>query len=75
MDKINASELSLRFMSDLSEPSEMLICLRKKKGITAIELAARMGVSPSYVAKLELGEIKPTQEQIEVMKAFIHGKL
>ena len=60
---------------DFSNPGEMIRHLRKEKGITAIELAEKMGVSASYIARLELGEVKPTAEQIEVIKNFISGKL
>lgn len=58
-----------------NNPIEMIIHLRKYHGITVIELAEKMGVSPSYIACIELGEIKPTKEQLEVLRAFIDGKL
>lgn len=54
-----------------STPGEMIRHLRKSKRVTIVELAERMGVSQDYVARLELGEIKPTQEQIEVIQMFL----
>ena len=39
--------------------------------VTIVELAAKMGVSQAYISRLERGEIKPTQEQLEVLRAFI----
>ncbi len=58
-----------------SKYSEIIIRLRKEKGITAIELAAKMGVSPIYIAKIELGEIQPTAEEKETLESFISGRL
>jgi predicted transcriptional regulator len=54
-----------------STPGDMIREIRKQKGITIVELAAKMGVSQDYIARLELGEVKPTQEQIEVIQAFL----
>jgi len=56
---------------DFTDYAEMIIHLRKEKGITAIELAEKMGVSPAYIARLEMGEAKPTAEQIEVIRSFL----
>ena len=55
--------------------AELLKKIRKEKRITIIELAKRMGVSQGYIVRIERGEIEPTQEQIEVIKSFIEGKL
>ena len=55
--------------------SDMIRRLRKERNLTALELAEKMGVSSEYISKIELGEIQPTQEQIEVLKSFIEGKL
>jgi predicted transcriptional regulator len=52
-------------------PGDMIRHIRKSKRVTIIELAAKMGVSQDYIARLELGEIKPTQEQIEVIQTFL----
>ena len=49
--------------------------MRKEKRITIIELAAKMGVSQAYISRLELGQIQPTREQLEVIKEFIAGRL
>ena len=48
---------------------------RREKRVTIVELARRMGVSQSYIARLDQGEIEPTAEQVEVMQAFVEGKL
>lgn len=45
--------------------------IRKQKGISIVELAAKMGVAQSYISRLERGEIQPTQEQLEVIRSFI----
>ena len=52
-------------------PGDMIRHIRKSKRVTIVELAERMGVSQDYIARLELGEIKPTQEQIEVIQTFL----
>jgi predicted transcriptional regulator len=52
-------------------PGDMIRHIHKSKRVTIIELAAKMGVSQDYIARLELGEIKPTQEQIEVIQTFL----
>lgn len=49
--------------------------LRKQKKISIVELAERMGVSQSYISQLERGKLQPTPEQIEVIEAFIAGRL
>ncbi len=49
--------------------------IRKEKQITIVELARRMGVAQAYIARIERGEINPTQEQIEVIHSFLEEKL
>lgn len=49
--------------------------IRKEKRLTIVDLAKRMGVSQEYIVRLERGKVRPTQEQTEVIKAFIDGKL
>jgi len=51
-------------------PGDMIREIRKAKKVTIVELAEKMGMSQDYIARLELGEIKPTQEQREVIQAF-----
>ena len=58
-----------------SDPIWIIRQLRKVNGITAIELAEKMGVSPAYIARLETGEVKPSKEQMETLRDFIEGKL
>jgi len=55
-------------------PGDMIRHIRKSKRVTIIELAERMGVSQDYIARLELGESKPTQEQIEVISSFLENE-
>ena len=45
--------------------------IRKEKQITIVELAKRMGVAQAYIVRIERNEIKPTQEQIEVIYSFL----
>jgi predicted transcriptional regulator len=52
-------------------PGDMIRHIRKLKRVTIVELAQKMGVSQDYIARLELGEVKPTQEQIEVIQMFL----
>jgi transcriptional regulator with XRE-family HTH domain len=50
---------------------EMIKKLRKENGVTYVELSKRMGVAQEYLVRLERGEVKPTEEQIEVIKSFL----
>lgn len=52
-------------------PGDMIRHIRRAKRITIVELAGKMGVSQAYISRLELGEVKPTQEQIEVIQTFL----
>lgn len=54
---------------------EVLKRIRREKRITIVDLAKRMGVSQAYIVRLERGDVQPTQEQIEVIHAFINGRL
>jgi len=54
-----------------SAPGDMIRHIRKSKRITIVELAEKMGVSQAYIFRLELGEIRPTLEQIEVIQTFL----
>lgn len=54
---------------------EQLRQIRKQKRITIIELAAKMGVSQAYISRLELGQVRPIPEQLEVIKEFIAGRM
>ncbi|MDP2646521.1 MAG: helix-turn-helix transcriptional regulator [Desulfobacterales bacterium] len=55
--------------------AQMLQYLRKDKKMTIVELSQKMGVSQSYIVKMETGEIIPTKEQQETIRAFIDGRL
>ena len=58
-------------MTESPTPGDMIRHIRKSKRITIVELAEKMGVSQAYIARLELGEIRPTAEQIEVIRSFL----
>lgn len=51
---------------------ELIKIIRKEKQITIVDLAKRMGVAQAYIVRIERNEIKPTQEQIEVIHSFLH---
>lgn len=44
---------------------------RKQKRITLIELAAELGYSQAYMARLEQGAVPAIPEQIELIKSVI----
>lgn len=52
---------------------EILKERRRVQGITIVEFAEKMGVSQAYISRLERGEIKPVQEQIEVIQSFLEN--
>lgn len=52
-------------------PGDMIRHIRKSKRVTIVELAEKMGVSQAYISHLERGEIRATQEQIEVIQSFL----
>lgn len=54
-----------------SNPGDMIRYIRKERGISIVELATKMGVSQAYISRLERGEVKPTMEQVEVIKSFL----
>ncbi|MFA5168261.1 MAG: helix-turn-helix transcriptional regulator [Candidatus Omnitrophota bacterium] len=47
---------------------------RKVRGITIVELAEKIGVGQAYISRLELGETKFVQEQIEVIRSFLENE-
>ncbi len=49
--------------------------IRKEKRITIRELAMRMRVSQGYISRLERGQLLPTEQQADVIRAFLGGKL
>jgi len=57
--------------SNFETPEHMIRRIRRLNRVTIVELAERMGVSQDYIARLELGEINPTKEQIEVIQTFL----
>ena len=61
-------------MTEFATPGDMIRHIRKSKRVTIVELAEKMGVSQDYIARLELGEINPTQEQIEVIRSFLENE-
>jgi len=55
----------------MAEIGERLRESRRAKRITIVELAAKIGVSQAYLVRVERGEIKPTNEQIETIMNFL----
>jgi len=58
----------------MSHYADLINRIRKERGITIVELAQKMGVSQAHIARIERGEIEPTQEQVEVIVSFIGGE-
>lgn len=52
--------------------SETLAALRKQRGLTQAELAARLGISKSAVSMYERGNREPELELLEAMADFFH---
>ena len=52
--------------------SNMLSSLRKQKGLTQAELAARLGISKSAVSMYERGNREPEFELLQTMADFFH---
>ena len=52
--------------------SEKLAALRKEKGLTQAELAARLGISKSAVSMYERGNREPELELLQAMADFFH---
>ena len=63
------------FAPYFTNPAEMIKYLRKKQGMTVVELAQRMGVSQAYIVGIEQGKIKPVREQVDLILSFIDKKL
>jgi transcriptional regulator with XRE-family HTH domain len=51
--------------------SEKLRTIRKKNGLTQAELARRVGVSRSYINKIENGEAKPSLALLERIASIL----
>jgi putative transcriptional regulator len=51
--------------------SEKLRTIRKKNGLTQAELARRVGVSRSYINKIENGEAKPSLSLLERIASIL----
>ena len=54
-------------MADSSEFSDRLAALRRERGLTQVQLAARVGVHPSQLHRYEAGAAQPTLEVIRSM--------
>ena len=57
------------------DAGELIKQIRRENKVTIIELAKRMGVSQEYIAKIEMGEVEPTKERVEVIQSFVEGRL
>lgn len=55
----------------IETPGDLIRQIRASKRITIAELAQKMGVSLGYIAKIELGQIEPTQDQLNIIKSFL----
>ena len=55
--------------------SQRMKRIRHEKRLTIRELALRMRVSQGYISRLENGLVMPTQQQADVIRAFLGGKL
>jgi transcriptional regulator with XRE-family HTH domain len=51
--------------------SKKLRTIRKKNGLTQAELARRVGVSRSYINKIENGEAKPSLALLERIASIL----
>ena len=46
---------------------------RREKRIALIDLAAHMGVGQDYLAQIELGDVQPSQEEVERILSVIEN--
>ena len=49
--------------------------IRNQKKFTIRELAKEMGVTESYLKKIERGEAEPTGEQTDLILYYIDGRI
>lgn len=49
--------------------------VRKEKKLTIFELALRMRIPGATISRLERGEKHPTEQQADIVRAFLAGKL
>lgn len=56
----------------MEEMSKLLVYLRQEKKLSQKELADRIGISQSTIAKLELGRNEATAETIRKLSAFFN---
>ncbi len=54
---------------------ERLRKMRKVKGLTLFELAMRMRLNQAVISRIEKGILQPSEEQADIIRAFIGGKL
>ena len=54
---------------------ERLRKMRKVKGLTLFELAMRMRLNQAVISRIEKGILQPSEEQADIIRAFISGKL
>ncbi len=55
--------------------SKVIKRIRNQKKFTIRELAKAMGVTESYLEKIEQGEVKPTEEQTDLILYYIDGRI
>ena len=49
--------------------------IRSQKKLTIRKLAKAMGVTESYLEKIERDEVKPTEEQIDLILYYVDGRI
>ncbi len=55
--------------------SKLIKRIRNQKKFTIRELVKKMGVTSSYLEKIERGEVKPTEEQIDLILYYVDGRI
>jgi len=55
--------------------SKLIKRIRNQKKFTIRELAKEMGVTESYLKKIERGEVKPTEEETDLILYYVGGRI
>lgn len=55
--------------------SKLIKRIRNQKKFTIRGLAKEMGVTESYLEKIEWGEVKPTEEQTDLILYHVDGRI
>lgn len=49
--------------------------IRKKQGLTQIDLAEKAGIAQSTLAKIELGQTRPTMKTLQLLSRVLKRKI